>query len=94
MFNLAQIQLRIGSAYHPQSNGQTERVNHCIETFLRCFVNVYPKMWLNYLSLAEYWYNTTFHSVIGISPFEALYEHSPRYFGISVENSSVTRDLD
>jgi hypothetical protein len=57
-------------------------------------VNVCPKKWLSYLSFAEYWYNTTFHYAIGRSPFETLYGHSPRYFGISTETSLVTGDLD
>jgi transposase InsO family protein len=65
LFNLAQVQLRTGSAYHPQSDGQMERVNQCMETFLMCFVNACSKKWLNYLSIAEYWYNTTYQSAIG-----------------------------
>jgi transposase InsO family protein len=47
LFRLAQVQLSMSSAYHPQSDGQTERVNQCMETFLRCFVNCCPKKWLH-----------------------------------------------
>jgi hypothetical protein len=47
LFRLAQVQLSVSSAYHPQSDGQTERVNQCMETFLRCFVNCCPKKWLH-----------------------------------------------
>jgi hypothetical protein len=71
------------SSYHPQSNGQTERVNQCMETFLRCFVNYCPKQWIKWISVAEFWYNTSLHSAIGMSPFEALYGHSPKMFGLS-----------
>lgn len=43
LFKLAGVELRMSSAYHPQSDGQTERVNQCMETFLRCFANAVPK---------------------------------------------------
>lgn len=39
LFRLADVQLTMSSSYHPQTDGQTERVNQCMETFLRCFVN-------------------------------------------------------
>ncbi|XP_035823161.1 uncharacterized protein [Zea mays] len=45
LFRLADVQLRMSSAYHPQSDGQTERVNQCLETFLRCFVHACPHQW-------------------------------------------------
>lgn len=59
LFSLAGVQLQMSSAYHPQSDGQTEWVNQCMETFLRCFVNACPLKWLKWLPLAEYWYNTS-----------------------------------
>ncbi|WVZ69509.1 hypothetical protein U9M48_018283 [Paspalum notatum var. saurae] len=60
-----------------------------METYLRCFVNACPSKWINWLSQAEYWYNTSPHSAIGRSPFEALYGYKPRHFGIS-ETDAVT----
>jgi hypothetical protein len=54
LFKFAQVQLRMSSSYHPQSDGQTKRVNQCMETFLRCFVSSYPKQWIKWLSLAEF----------------------------------------
>lgn len=84
LFRLAGTQLRMSSSYHPQTDGQTERVNQCLETFLRCFVHACPSQWSRWLALAEYWYNTSFHSALGTTPFEVLYGHKPRYFGLSV----------
>lgn len=77
LFKLAKVNLKMSSAYHPQTDAQTERVNQCMKTFLHCFVHACPKRWSAWLSLAEYWYNSSYHSTIGRSPFEALYGHSP-----------------
>lgn len=67
LFHLTDTQLSISSAYHPQSDGQTERLNQCLETFLRCFVHTCPAKWSHWLSVAEYWYNTSFRSLWVVS---------------------------
>ena len=79
---LVRVSLRMSTSYHPQTDGQTERVNQCLETYLRCFVHACPSKWVDWLSSAEYWYNTSAHSAIGCSPFEALYGYSPRSLGL------------
>jgi hypothetical protein len=53
IFGLAGVTLRMSSSYHPQIDGQTERVNQCMETFLRCFVHACPARWSQWLPLAE-----------------------------------------
>jgi transposase InsO family protein len=45
LFSRAGVELKMSSACHPQTDGQTERVNQCMETFLRCFVHACPKQW-------------------------------------------------
>jgi transposase InsO family protein len=78
LFKRAGTQLRISSSYHPQTDGQTERVNQCMEAYLHCFCHACPTKWAEWLPLAEYWYNTNWHSALGKSPFEVLYGRSPR----------------
>jgi transposase InsO family protein len=86
--------LRMSSSYHPQTDGQTERVNQCLEAYLRCFCHACPSKWLQWLPLSEYWYNTSLHSALGKSPFEVLYNRSPRQLGLSVDDTCPIPDLD
>jgi hypothetical protein len=73
----------MSSSYHPQTDGQYERLNQCLETFLHYSVHSCPKQWNKWLAIAEFWYNTSFHSSLGRTPFEALYGYVPRQFGLS-----------
>jgi hypothetical protein len=93
LFALSDTQLLMSSAYHPQTDGQTERLNQCLEAFLRCSVHACPKQWSKWLSMAEYWYNTTYQSALGYTPFEVLYGHPPKHFGLSDAPQVTVPDL-
>jgi hypothetical protein len=67
------VKLKFSSTYHPQTDGQSERVNQCVENYLRCMVFQSPKKWNSFLSTTEWWYNTSFHTSLKITPFQALY---------------------
>lgn len=49
LFRLVGVSLKMSSTYHPQTDGTTEHVNQCIETFLRCFANAAPSKWLDWI---------------------------------------------
>lgn len=68
-FQMSGTKLKLSSSYHPQTDGQTEVVNHCVEQYLRCFVQQWPHKWSTYIPWAELWYNTTYHASTGMIPF-------------------------
>jgi hypothetical protein len=75
--------LNFSSAYHPQTDGQTERTNQILEDMLRACALKNSGSWDKSLPYAEFAYNNSYQSSIKMAPFEALYggsvEH--RYFG-------------
>jgi len=77
LFKLQGTKLKLSSAYHPETNGQTEVINRCLESYVRCFASDQPKSWSNWIPWAEFWYNTTYHVSIGKTPFEVVYGRQP-----------------
>ena len=65
--------LSFSTAYHPQTGGQTERVNQILEDMLRACVLSFGANWEKSLPFAEFSYNNSFQSSLGMAPFELLY---------------------
>ena len=74
------IKLRMSTAYHPQSDGQAEKANATLETFLKAYIAQLdnPASWDRLLPLAEFMYNAAKHKAIGMSPFEVDIGYIPR----------------
>jgi hypothetical protein len=65
--------LNFSSAYHPQTDGQTERTNQVLEDMLRAYALKHGCSWDKSLPYAEFSYNNSYQSSLKMSPFEALY---------------------
>jgi hypothetical protein len=67
------IESSMSTAYHPQTDGQTERVNQTLEQYLRCYVDELQDDWARLLSSAEFAYNNSAHEGTKTSPFYLEY---------------------
>jgi transposase InsO family protein len=68
-----ETKLLFNTAYHPQTNGQTERVNQILEDMLRMHVMHQPRKWEFYLPLVEFSYNNDYQASLKMIPFKVLY---------------------
>ncbi|PRQ45918.1 putative nucleotidyltransferase, Ribonuclease H [Rosa chinensis] len=66
-------QSQFSTAFHPQTDGQTERTIQTLEDMLRACVLQFKGNWDNHVALIEFAYNNSYHSSIGMAPYEALY---------------------
>ena len=71
------IKRRLSTAFHPQTDGQTERQNQTLEQYLRSYVNYQQDDWLEWLTSAEFAYNNSVHSTTGMTPFYAVRGEHP-----------------
>jgi transposase InsO family protein len=77
LMRLMGAKLHMTSAFHPQSDGQTEAANKVIAMYLRCFTGDRPRDWLRWLPWAEYTYNTAYQSSLRDTPFHVVYGRHP-----------------
>jgi len=73
LFERLGTQLNFSTAYHPQTDGQTEQVNQVVGDILRAYVMQQPSRWEDYFHLVEFAYNNGYHTSLQMSPFEVLY---------------------
>ncbi|PKU63286.1 RNA-directed DNA polymerase [Dendrobium catenatum] len=72
-------EIKLSSAYHPQTDGQTEVVNRSLGSMLRCIAHEHPKQWDDYLGQAEFAYNSMSNRSTGQCPFSIVYTKIPNH---------------
>jgi len=77
LFSVLSVDLLLSLAYHAQTDGQTEILNRCFETYLRCMCIQNPRDWAKWLALAEWWYNATFQFAAQMTPYKVVYNQPP-----------------
>jgi len=87
--NMMGLKQRISTAFHPQTDGQTERMNQTLEQYLRIYCNYQQDNWSSLLSLAEFSYNNAYQSTIKCSPFYANYGYHPT-FNVDLRQSQLS----
>ena len=78
LYESMDTKLNFSSAYHPQTDGQTERMNQVLEDMLRACALKYGGSWDKSLPFAEFSYNNSYQASLKMAPFEALYDRKCR----------------
>jgi len=76
--NLLGIQMKLSTAYYPQMDGQTERMNQELKQYLRVFIDHRQEQWPDWLGIAEFMYNNKIHTATKVSLFKVNYGQDPR----------------
>jgi hypothetical protein len=94
LFKVQGTELHLSTTYHPQTDGQTEVVNKCLETYLSCFSLEKKNQWAQWLPLVEWWYNTSYHTATRMTPFEVVYRKKPPSFLSYLPSASKVQVVD
>ena len=73
------INHKLSTARHPQTDGQTERLNQTLEQDLRCYINYDQDNWVGYLLMAQFAYNSAPQESTKVSPFKANFGQEPAW---------------
>nr|KYP61968.1 Transposon Ty3-I Gag-Pol polyprotein [Cajanus cajan] len=84
-----ETKLRLSFAYHPQTDGQSERTIKSLEDLLKACVLEDSGSWDQYLPLIEFTYNNSFHSSIGMEPYEALYGEGAEFLCVGLKQEKI-----
>jgi hypothetical protein len=95
LFQLLGVKINLSTMYHPQTDGQTKRVNQILEQYLHCTINYQQDDWADLLPLAKLVYNNTLHSSTKQTSFFSNYGHHPRAdpFQVKDVGSRAAEDL-
>ena len=87
---LLQYNIALSTAYHPQTDGETEQVNQEQETYLRLFASNKPKEWSKILPMAEFVHNSATHSITQRTPFSLMMGYEPQAYPLLAKPSYQT----
>ena len=93
-FRLTDTKLHMSSVYRPPIEVLTTVVNKYWETYLRCFTSEEQHLWEKWIPLAEWWYNTSYHTTSKMTPYEEVYGPAPPLLLPSTPNSSLVQAID
>lgn len=79
--------VKLSSSYHPETDGQTERVNGVINQYVRCYCTYLQDNWVELLATCEFAYNNTIHTSTGVTPFMANTGMNPKMGPIGTARS-------
>ena len=79
MLETLNINQCMSSAYHPQTNGQSERTNQTLQQYLRCYCSYHQDDWVSLLPLAEFSFNNTINASTKFTPFYVNYGQHPKF---------------
>nr|GEZ38044.1 hypothetical protein [Tanacetum cinerariifolium] len=94
LFAELKVKLKLSTAYHPQTDGQTKVVNRSLGCYLRCMCGEKSKEWVKWLPLAEFWYNTNYHTSTKTTPYEAVYCQTPHIHVPYIPGDSRVEEVD
>jgi hypothetical protein len=77
LFSFVEVQLKLSSAFHPQTDNQFEATNKVITMYLRCLFDDCPRHWVHWLPWAEFCYNSAYQASLRTSLFWVVYDHDP-----------------
>ena len=78
LWHMVGTKLKFSTAYHPQTDGQTEVVNRSLGNLLRCLVSEHNRNWDLVLPTAQFAYNSSVNRSTGMSPFEVVHGYKPK----------------
>ena len=90
LFDLRGTDLRFSTAFHPQTDGQSERMIQTLENFLRPYIKRHPQTWSQYLALAEFAANNVVNVATGYSPFYLNFGDHPLVPSVLMHGGGVS----
>ncbi|WVZ76818.1 LOW QUALITY PROTEIN: hypothetical protein U9M48_024749 [Paspalum notatum var. saurae] len=94
LFKMAGVKLRMSTAFHPQTDGQSKVTNKTIAMYLRCITGDRPRAWVDWLPWAEYCYNTSYHTALRATPFQVVYGREPPALAPYSAGTTRTQTID